>query len=114
MALAMPAGPNNAGAPALNHDSGDKRISTTAFERFVVENGPEKPPLKVLVESLLLAFCTKCRHADIFHGDSNPRASGGSFTGNSTNQPRFSVVFRSGRLLRRAPFHQSKSKRGIS
>jgi hypothetical protein len=42
-------------------------VSTTELGSFVVENGPKKPALKVLVESFLLAFCTKCRRADIFH-----------------------------------------------
>jgi hypothetical protein len=64
MALAMPAGPN---ATALDCGLGGKQVSTTDFESFVVENGPEKLPLKVLVESLLLAFYMKCRRADIFH-----------------------------------------------
>jgi hypothetical protein len=89
-----------------------------------VENQPPKSPLKVLVEAFLLAFCPTCRRADIFNNErilgrqsTNPAA-------NSAPKPavsRFSVVFRSERLLldltkeaRRAPFHQSKSKRGIS
>jgi len=67
VALAMPAGPNALGALAVHYDSSDNQVSTTESEPFVVENGLEKPPLKVLVESFLLAFWMKCRRADIFH-----------------------------------------------
>ena len=104
--------------------SGSAGVSTTNSTQLVVENRPEKSPLKVLVEAFLLAFCPTCRRADIFHNkrildrqNTNPAA-------NSLPKPvvsRFSVVFPSERLLldltkeaRRAPFHQSKSKRGIS
>jgi len=99
-------------------------ISTTENIQFVVENGPQKGPLKVLVEAFLLAFCPTCRRADIFH---NERIFGRQNTNLATNSlpkpavSRFSVVFPSDRLLlalqreaQRAPFHQSKSKRGIS
>jgi hypothetical protein len=96
--------------PPLQSALATATISTTPFAPFVVENRPGKLALKVLVESFLLAFCMKCRHADIFHRSSNRSVPGTSFTGNSTNASRFSAVFRSGRLLRRAPFHQSKSK----
>jgi hypothetical protein len=85
-------------------------VSTTEFRSFVVENRGEKRALKVLVESLLLAFCTKCRRADIFHRIANRAASVGDLTVVSEQQSRFSSEFCSGRLPRRAPFHQSKSK----
>jgi hypothetical protein len=56
--------PNN-NSLLLSH-SGNTATSTTKSFRFVVENQAQKAPLKVLVESLLLAFCAKCRRADIF------------------------------------------------
>jgi hypothetical protein len=99
-------------------------VSTTKSGQFVVENRPEKSPLKVLVEAFLLAFCPTCRHADIFHSE---RILGRRITSSAANSipkralSRFSVVCPSERLLldltkeaRRAPLHQSKSKRGLS
>jgi hypothetical protein len=99
-------------------------VSTTSNSQLVVENHPQKSPLKVLVEAFLLAFCPTCRRADIFN---NERILGRQTTNPAANSvpksavPRFSVVCPSERLLldltkeaRRASFHQSKSKRGIS
>jgi len=90
--------------------SGPVGVSTTEFLQFVVENRGEKSALKVIVEAFLLGFCTKCRRADIFHRNGNLPASGGDLIANSTREPTFSAVFCSGRLPRRAPFHQFKSK----
>lgn len=67
MALAMPASLREAGIPATNSQAGNEQLSTTVSGQFVVENRPEKRPLKVLVEAFLLAFCPTCRRADIFH-----------------------------------------------
>jgi hypothetical protein len=99
-------------------------VSTTKSGQFVVENRPEKSPLKVLVEAFLLAFCPTCRRADIFHNKRILDRQNADLAVNSLPTAavsRFSVVFPSDRLLldltkeaRRAPFHQSKSKRGIS
>jgi hypothetical protein len=99
-------------------------ISTTKSGQSVVENHPSKSPLKVLVEAFLLAFCPTCRRADIFHNECILGRQNTNPATNSVPKPavsRFSVVFPSERLLldltkeaRRAPFHQSKSKRGIS
>jgi hypothetical protein len=85
-----------------NRHSERETISTTRFRSVVVENSGEKQPLKVLVESLLLAFRKKCRRADIFHRNKNPPASDTVFRANSANPSRFSAVFCSGRLLRRS------------
>jgi hypothetical protein len=99
-------------------------VSTTKNTHLVVENYPRKSPLKVLVEAFLLAFCPTCRRADIFHNERILGRQDADLAANSVSKPavsRFSVVFPSDRLLldltkeaRRAPFHQSKSKRGIS
>jgi hypothetical protein len=109
MALAMPA--------SLQH-AGNKRISTTRNEQFVVENHPQKSPLKVLVEAFLLAFCPTCRRADIFHNERILSRSNTNSAENSVPKPalsKFSVVCPSERLLvdltkeaRRAPFRASE------
>jgi hypothetical protein len=106
--------------PLLDARSGRVAISTTKSRQFVVENRPQKSPLKVLVEAFLLAFCPKCRRADIFHSDRILGRQNANPAANSVPKPavsRFSVVFPSERLLlaltkeaRRAPFHQSNSK----
>jgi hypothetical protein len=62
-----PVGPS----PVSDPNFRTSNVSTTEFSEFVVENRGEKGALKVLVESLLLAFCTKCRRADIFHKFTN-------------------------------------------